>query len=97
MIGEQLVAIEVKIADQRNGAIRAIERCANRGNRRGGLRRIDRDANELGAGVGERVHLCDCRGNVRGVGVGHRLHDDRSAGADRDIADTNPARRATSD
>ena len=97
MIGEQLVAIEVKIADQRNGAIRAIERCANRRNRCGGLRCIDGDANELRAGLGERAHLRDRCGNVRGVGVGHRLHDDRSAGADRDVADTNSARRATSD
>ena len=69
-----------------------VETLADRRNGGGGLRRVDGHPDELGAGRGERAHLRDRRGDVRGVGVGHRLHDDRRAAADRDAGDVDRPR-----
>ena len=52
----------------------------------GGLVAIDGDADELGAGLGQRRDLADRRLDVGRVGVGHRLNDDRRAAADLDRA-----------
>jgi hypothetical protein len=60
--------------------------CSRGGHRCRGFGGIDRDADELRSGVGQRLDLCDGRADVRGIGVGHRLHDDRRAAADLDAA-----------
>ena len=62
-----------------------------------GLGRVDGDAHELGAGARQRRDLRDGGLGVRGVGVGHRLHDDRRAAADGDVADLDLARAAARD
>ena len=53
----------------------------------GGFVAVDRDANQLGAGARKGCDLRDGAVDIGGVGVGHRLHDDRRAAADGDIAD----------
>ena len=53
----------------------------------GGLLAVDGDAHHFGAGARERCDLRDRAVDIGGVGVGHRLHDDRRAAADGDVAD----------
>src|SRR6185437_4579434 len=45
------------------------------------------DAHHFGAGARESCDLRDRAIDIGGVGVGHRLHHDRGAAADRDVAD----------
>ncbi len=92
MIGEELVAVVMEVADERDRAAERIEALADRGHRGRGLRRVDGDADELRAGLGELAHLRDRGLDVGGVGVRHRLHDDRRAAADRHAADVDLAR-----
>ena len=44
-------------------------------------------ADDLAAGLVHAVDLIDRRLLVGGLGLGHRLHHDRRAAADRDVAD----------
>jgi len=48
------------------------------------MRTISEPARERAADLGHRAF------DVGGVGIGHRLHDDRRAAADGDIADHGP-------
>ena len=57
------------------------------GHGRGGLLGVDRDPDELAAGVGEPGDLDRRRVGVGRVGVRHRLDDDRMGAADEDAAD----------
>ena len=84
-IVQQLVAVVVEVAHQRHLAAHAIELFADGGDFGCGGRGIDGDADQLGAGLGQRTGL-DGRGNgLGGIGVGHRLHDHRSVAADQDL------------
>ena len=53
----------------------------------GGLVAVDRDAHHFGAGARQCGDLRDGALDIGGVGVGHRLHHDRRAATDGDIAD----------
>ena len=97
VLRQQLVPVEMEVADQRDAAADVIEPPADLGHRRGGLRRIDRHADELRPGPGERGDLGHRRLDVRCIRVGHRLHDDRGAAADYDAADIDAARGAALD
>ncbi len=57
MIGEQLVADVVEVADQRHVDAELREPVADMRHRGGGLVAIDRDAHELGAGMRQRGDL----------------------------------------
>ncbi len=57
----------------------------------------DADANDVGAGLGRAVDLCDGACDVRRQCVGHRLHGDRRAAADGDVAHHDPAAVTTVD
>ena len=84
-IVQQLVAVVVEVAHQRHLAAHAIELFTNGGNFGCGGRGVDGDADQLGAGLGQRAGL-DGRGDgLGGVGVGHRLHDHRPVAADQDL------------
>ena len=96
-VGEQLVPVEMEIADQRHPAADGVEPLANDGNRRCRLGGIDGDAYELRAGIGQRFDLRDGRGDVRRVRVGHRLDDDRGITANRNTADVRCPRPAAID
>ena len=97
MVDQQLVSIEVKIADQRHRAVRAIERGADRANGGGSLRRVDRNADELGSSVGKRLDLRDGGSDIGGVRIRHRLDHDRRSAADYDVAYANRPRRMAGD
>jgi len=71
MVGQQSMAVVMKITDQRHIAIHPVEVIANFRYGGSGLRRIHRDADQLGACPGQ---LCCLQGGgqiVRGIGVGH--------------------------
>ena len=92
MIGEELVADIVEIADERHVDAEPAEPLADV--RHGGRRLvpIDGDADDLRAGAGEGGDLRHRPVDVGGVRVGHRLDDDRRAAADGDAADADAGR-----
>ncbi len=95
VLGQQLVAVEVEVADQRHRATLRVEGGADRRHGRSRLGGVHGDADDLGTGVGERLHLRGRRGDVGGVGVGHRLHQHGRAAADRVAGDVDlPGRPA---
>ena len=87
MIGEQLVADVVEVADQRHVDAHLQQPLLDVRHGGGRLVAVDRDAHDLGAGARQRRDLARGAFDVGGVGIGHRLHDDRRAAADRDAAD----------
>ncbi len=78
MVGEQLVADVVEVADDRHVAADLEQPLLDLRHGGGGLVAVDGDADDLGAGGGQRRHLADGSVDVGGVGVGHRLHHDRA-------------------
>ncbi len=94
MVGEQLVADIVEVADQRHVDARPVEPLADVRHGRRGLVAVDGDAHDLRAGAGQRRDLRDRRVDIGRVGVGHRLDDDRRAAADDDAADPHGDARA---
>ncbi len=86
-IAEELVAVEMEIADQRHVASERVEPLANGRHGRRGFGGIDGDAHQFRPGIRQRLDLRDGCGNVGGVGVRHRLNDDRRAAADANAAD----------
>ena len=87
MVGQELVADIVEVADERDVDAEAVEPLADLRHRGRRLVPVDRDADELGAGAGERRDLRHRGVDIGRVGVGHRLHDDRRAAADRHGSD----------
>ena len=87
MIGEELVADIMEVADEGHVDAEPVEALADP--RHGGrsLVAVDGDAHDLRAGPGERRHLGHGRVHVRRVRVGHRLDHDRRAAADHDGPD----------
>ena len=77
----------MEIADQRRGDAALAQAVADVRNGSRRLLAIDRDADHFRAGARQRCDLRDGAVDIGGVGVGHRLHDDRGAAADGDIAD----------
>ena len=87
MVGEQLVADIVEVADQRHVDAEPVEPLADV--RHGGraLVAVDGDAHDLRAGAMQRGDLRHRLVDIGRVGVGHRLDDDRRAAADDHAAD----------
>ena len=77
MIGQQLVADVMEIADKRHIDAHLEEAIANMGHGGGRLVPIDRDAHDLGAGAGEIGNLPGRCLDIGRVGVGHGLNDNR--------------------
>ena len=94
MVGEQLVADIVEVADQRDVEAEPLQPLADARHGGGGLVAVDGDAHDLGAGPVQRGDLGDGLVDVGRVGVGHRLHDDRRAAADQHAADIDADRAA---
>ena len=81
MVGEQLMADIMEIADDRRGDPHLEKPFLDVGDRRRRLVAVDGDAHDLGARPRQRRHLADGAVDIGGVGVGHRLHHDRRAAA----------------
>jgi hypothetical protein len=87
VIGEQLVADIVEIADQRHEDAEPFQPFADLRHGGGALVAVDGDADDFRAGAMQRGDLCDGGIHVGRVGVGHRLDDDRRIAADDHAAD----------
>src|SRR5438132_12023841 len=70
MLAQELMGVEVEVADQRHADTGAIETLANGRHRRGSLARVDREAHGLGPRARERLHLPAPRLGVDGGGLG---------------------------
>ena len=86
VVGKQLVADIVEVADQRHGDAEPVEPLADAGHGGRALVAVDGDADDLGAGFRQRGDLRDRAVDIGGVRVGHRLDDDRRVAADHDAA-----------
>ncbi len=85
-LGQQLVAVVVEVADDRNGQSEAADFPDDIRHGGSGCLRIDRDSDQLRPGVGQPGNL-DGRGvGIGGVRIGHRLNDDWVIAADHDPA-----------
>ena len=87
MIGKQLVADVMEIADQRHVHAEPQQPFADLRHGGGALIAIDGDAHELRARFIECGNLGDGRIDIGRVGIGHGLHDDRRPAADDHAAD----------
>ena len=87
IVGEQLVADVMEIADQGRGDAALAQAVADMRYGGGGFLAVDRDAHQFGAGARQRRDLGDSAVDIGGIGVGHRLHDNRRAAADGNVAD----------
>ena len=87
VIGQQLVADVMEIADDRHGDAHLRQPLLDMRHGGGGLVAVDGDAHQLGAGAGERGHLAGGPLHIGGIGIGHRLHDDGRTAAHRDAGD----------
>ncbi len=81
---EQLVTVEVKVADDGHVNAHSREPVADVRDGGGGLVGVDGDAHQFGAGASQGFDLLGRGLDIGGVGVGHRLHDDRGGTADGD-------------
>jgi hypothetical protein len=90
VLGQQLVADVVEVADDRHLAAPGGEPVADP--RHGPCRvlGVDGDPDQLRAGPPQLLDLVRRRLGVGRVGVGHRLHDDRRVAADLHVADPDP-------
>ncbi len=87
MFGQQLVAVEMEIADQRDGTALAVELFADVRHRRRGLFGIDGDAHQFRARLGQLRHLGHRGLDIGGVRIGHGLHHHGGIAAHGDGAD----------
>ena len=93
VLDQELVAVVVEVADDRDVDAEAADLADHLGDGRGGLFGVDRHTDELRAGVGEPGDLDRRRVRVGRVGVRHRLDDDRVRAADEHAADVDADRR----
>ena len=96
VVHQQLVPVVVEVADDRHVHAQAAHLADHLGDGRRGLLRVDGDAHELRAGVGEPRDLDRGRVRVGRVGVRHRLDDDRVGAAHEHAADVDADGRPAS-
>ena len=78
MFSQQLVPIEMEVADDGYADAHLREAVPDRSHCRGGRCLVDRDAHQLGTRARQRLDLLRGAFDVRRIGVGHRLdHDGR--------------------
>ena len=87
ILGQQDVAVVVKIADERSFAAGVEHALLDFGDGGGGFRNVHGDADHLRAGGGQLDALLHGGGDVGRVGIGHGLDDDGRAAADGHVAD----------
>ena len=76
-LGQQFVAVIVKVAHQGDRHVHAVQGVAQGGDLRGSLGGVDGDADQFGTGPPELAHLQRGGLGVGGIGIGHGLHHDR--------------------
>ena len=93
-VGEQPMADEVEVADQRHVDADAVEPLANARHGGGAFVTIDGDAHQFRAGPRKRHHLRHRCIDVGSIRVGHRLNNDGCIATDRYLADNDGNRAA---
>ena len=88
VIGQQAVAVVMKVADQRHVNAHAVELFAHIRHSGSGFRRIDRDANHFRARNGQFLDLNGGAQGIDRIGVGHGLNAYRRITTDGDNART---------
>ena len=91
---EKDVAVVVEVADDGDADAEFVERVDDFGDGLGGGFGVDGDADQLGAGLGQRHDLVDGGGGVGGVGIGHGLDHDGVVAAHPNVADFDGHRSA---
>ena len=76
-LGQQALAVEMKITNQRRVATHVVQPLADFGHFGRRFRAVDSDAHHFRAGIAQFFHLLRGAGRIGGVGVGHRLHHHR--------------------
>ena len=94
---QQLVAVEMKVADQRHPAAQRVETITDARHRSRRFQRVDGDPHQLRPGLGKRLHLLHGGRDVDGIGVGHRLHHHGRIAADQHLTDPHLAGNTTHD
>jgi len=84
---QQLVAVVVKISDQRHRHIDQRQLVRDPRQRGRGLGVVDGQPHQFRAGPPQRRHLLDRGRDIGGVGIGHRLHHYRRVAADAQRTD----------
>ena len=97
ILGQQDVAVVVKIANDGRVAAQIAQPGYDFRDGRGRFRHVHGNAHQLRPGVGEFLALRHGPGDVGGVRVGHRLHDDRRAAAHLNVADLDAIRLSPRD
>ena len=91
---QQLMAVVMKIADQRHTHAHHVEALANLRHGRRGLGGVDSQAHEFRANAREFGHLFGCADDIGGIGIGHGLHHHRGGITDPNRADPHRHARA---
>ena len=94
ILGEQQVAIVVKVPHQRHGHVHLQEAFADFGHGGGGFFAVNCDADKFRAGAGQFSDLLCGAFHVCRIRVGHGLHDDGCAATDFDVTDIDAGRCA---
>jgi len=94
VLAQQLVPVEVEVADDRHADAELRQPLDDRRHRRCSFLGVHRHPDQLGAGDRQRPDLQCRRLDVGGVGVGHGLHDHRMAATHGDGADADGGRLA---
>ena len=89
---QQQVTVVMEIADQRCGAAGVEHALLDFRDRRRRFRPVDRHPHHLGSRFGQIDTLLRGRSGVGRIGQRHRLHDDRRAAANLDVADSYASR-----
>jgi hypothetical protein len=87
MVGKQLVADIVEVADDRHVDLHLEQPLLDVRHGRRRFVAVDGDADHLRAGARQRRDLLRGPFDVGGVGIGHRLHHDGRVAADGHVAD----------
>ena len=82
---QQLVAVEMKVANDRHHAALGLELFTDAWHRLGRGFVVDGDADQFRTRTGQFVNLLDRAANIGGIGIRHGLDDDRSAPADLNL------------
>ena len=85
-IGQQAVAVVMKVTDQRHIHAHFVQLLANIGHGLRGFGRVDGDAHDLRTRIRQLAHLYRRAYRVFGVGIGHALHAHGRAAAYGDHA-----------
>ena len=95
ILAQQLMSIEMEVADQRNADAQLIQAFADGRHRGRGLRRVHCQAHQFGAGAGQGPDLFNGAGDIGRVRIGHGLDHDGIGAADADSPNGGYERFAT--